>query len=69
MDDFLKFLSSEIAGEKSRRGYGRGMWKGRPGEMEGYLEGGAPGFFFSLTETGVPAVTGGRLDSKIQEKM
>ena len=54
---------------KSREGdTGRGMWEGRLGEMEGYLEGERLGFFFSLTETEVPAVMGGRLDSKIQEK-
>lgn len=53
---------------KSREGdMGRGMWEGRLGEMEGYLEGEHLGFF-SLTETEVLAVMGGRLDSKIQEK-
>ena len=67
MDDVLKFLSSEKL-VKSREGdTGRGIWEGRLGEMEGYLEGERLGFF-SLTETEVPAVMGGRLDSKIQEK-
>lgn len=56
---FSGFLSSEIPGEKSRRGYGRGMWKGRLGEMEGYLEVEHLGFF-SL-ETEVSAVMGGKI--------